>query len=300
MRVSIPDVLGNMKPRSVRKVFANQFPNLYSSLTTVPILQRVYVFSITKSKLNLFFWMYFVVTGKHISSKGFKLSNYGVWLATRPNDLTYTFCLDAKYGNRLEGLLHSISDKTVFVDIGANIGVFSLVAAQNPNISKIYSFEPDLESFEYFVRNIERNNSTRIIPHNHAISEYIGEATLSKTLGHSGASRIVSSESEISNTFTSISVVNHEFLNSVLGFTEQKYFVKIDVEGHEIEVLKTLKNAHFFRSITDFFVEFDNEFGRVSEVEKFLIENGFAEFSRWGKDSHWDSHWVRNAPKKTL
>lgn len=293
MRFSLPNPPCNLKSLSFRKVLAGRFPNFYASFTSIAFLQRIYIFRITESNLNFLFWLYFILTGKHVFRKGFTLSNYGVWLATRPNDLTYTFCLDAKYGNRLERLLHSISDKTTFVDIGANIGVFSLVAAQNQNISAIHSFEPDLENFEYLVKNIQRNDSSRTILHNHAISEHKGEATLSKIPGHSGASRILSDELNMSSPFTSVSIVNHTYLDSVFGSLEEKYFVKIDVEGHEFEVLKTLKNALFFQFIQDFYVEFDNSFGRVSEVERFLIENGFVELSRWGKESHWDSHWVR-------
>jgi FkbM family methyltransferase len=282
-----------LKFGSTRSAIASYFPNLYEKFTSIPVLQRIYVYQITKSNLNLLFWIYFILTGRHVSKNGFALSNYGVWLATRPNDATYAFCLDAKYGNRLEHLLHSICDKTIFIDVGANIGVFSLVAGQNPNISAIHSFEPDSENYEYLVKNIERNESFRTIPHKHALSESIGEARLSRTLGHSGASTILSDDSNLLIPSTRISIVNHEYLNSILNSTSEKYFVKIDVEGHELEVLKALKNAVIFPLIQDFFVEFDNGFGRVKEVENFLLENEFVECNRWGKDSHWDSHWAR-------
>jgi len=235
-----------------------------------------------------------LITGRHVSKGGFGLSNYGVWLAYRPDDITYKFCLDAQYRNGLEKLLHDISEKTIFVDIGANIGLFSLVASQNPSIVAIHAFEPDSENFKYLTENIRRNNSTNAIPHNYAISENVGVAKLYTTTGHSGASRILHDQVDFSSPFTTVSMVNHTYLNSVFSSKQERYFIKVDVEGYEFEVLKALRSALFFQFIQDFYIEFDNRLGRVIEVEKFLIENGFQESRRWGTDSHWDAHWVKN------
>jgi FkbM family methyltransferase len=237
--------------------------------------------------------MYFMISGRHISRNGFSLSNYGVWLASRPNDITYNFCLDASYGNRLERILHEVSVKTIFVDIGANIGVFSLVASQNPSIVEIHSFEPDLESFEFLQLNIQRNNATRIIPHNLGISRNAGLAHLSKNEGHSGASRIIPEINEFEGQYSSITLADYHYLNSVFTSKEVKYLVKVDVEGYEIDVLETLRSADFFPLIQGFFVEFDYELGKIKEVENFLGENSFVELARWGSDAHWDALWVK-------
>ena len=272
-----------------------RFPNLYSRLKSIPIIERYYIFQNTTSKSSTFSWLYFLISGRHLSRNGFCLSNYGVWLMHRPDDVTYKFCIDAKYRNGLEKLLHEISEKVIFIDIGANIGVFSLVAAQNPNITAIHSFEPDLENFEYLVKNILRNRATKAIPHQYAISENAGESKLYKITGHSGASRFLNDRDDSLSSFTTVSTINQTYLNSIFGSQSERYFIKIDVEGYEYEVLKTLRKTMFFHLIQEFYIEFDKSLGKVSKVEEFLLEHDFRESNRWGKDSHWDAHWVKNS-----
>ena len=49
-----------------------------------------------------------------------------------------------------------ICDRSVVLDIGANIGLYTLVAARHAY--RVYSFEPDLVSFTNLKRNVEANN----------------------------------------------------------------------------------------------------------------------------------------------
>jgi FkbM family methyltransferase len=189
--------------------------------------------------------------------------------------------------------IRSMTSGQVFYDIGANIGVFSLVATKNPKIIAIHSFEPDPESFKFLELNISRNNAKKIVSHNFAIGENEGSARLTKKIGHSGASKIDSEKNSTSGQFSSITMVNHNYLNSTLDSGTEKYFVKIDVEGYELEVLTTLRNAEFFNSVEKLFIEFDPEIGKVEMVEEFLLHNDFVESGRWGTKTHWDALWEK-------
>jgi FkbM family methyltransferase len=294
VRTNVYEFLNRVKSHSVEEHLRYWLPGLHKVLRPFfNSTQRISIYRNIESNLNSFQWFYWVITGYHISKKGFSLSNYGVWLAFRPNDITYHLCLDASYRNNLEKILNKVSEDTIFLDIGANIGVFSLVADQNPKITKIHSFEPDSESFKFLGLNISRNNATKVMPHNFAIGEHAGSARLTRNEGHSGASRIESENIGTSGQFSSITMVNHNYLNSTLDSRAEKYFVKIDVEGYEFEVLTTLHNAEFFKSIKKFFIEFDLEIGEVEKVEKFLVLNDFVESGRWGSKSHWDALWER-------
>jgi FkbM family methyltransferase len=264
-----------------------------SGIQRIPILGRISIFRNIESNLSLTSWIYWIVTGNHIYKKGFKLSNYGVWLALRPNDFTYTLCLEAKYKNNLEKITNKIDKETVFIDIGANIGVFSLVAALNPSIVSIHSFEPDLESFAFLERNILRNNAGKITPHNFAIGKTAGTSTLIKREGHSGVSRIHTVQNEQGGSSTTINMVNNNYLDAIFDSERNNIFVKIDVEGYELVVLETLREANLFPLIQDFFIEFDRQTGEVQLVEEFLRKHMFIESGRWGSNSHWDALWVR-------
>ena len=266
------------------------FPSLYH------LSNRIKIFRKTDSSLSIFFWIYWIISGNHITKQGFQLSNYGVWLAERQGDKTYNFGMDAVYVNTLERQLLAISDETVFIDIGANIGVFSLIAAQNPRILSIHSFEPDASSFEFLVVNIERNRAEKIHSHNYAIGVDSGEALLTRNEFHSGLAKIVTDTRSNDNVNT-VKMVNHKYLDENIVLEDGSFFVKIDVEGYELEVLNTLRNTEFFTRISKFFIEFDLDFGKVQEVENFLKLNGFVERGRWGSNTHWDALWLKSHNK---
>jgi len=65
------------------------------------------------------------------------------------------------------------------IDIGANIGCFSLLAARKVGPSgRVFAIEPDPETYQQLVENIKRNNATNITPCRLAIGEANGEATI--------------------------------------------------------------------------------------------------------------------------
>jgi FkbM family methyltransferase len=294
MQLNITDFASRMKSHSFEEHARYWFPRFHKVLVIFSIRRRISIFKTLRPNSHFFASIYWVITRKHIKQKGFRLSNYGVWLAIRPNDITYNLCLDASYRNNLEKILDNISEDTIFVDIGANIGVFSLVAELNPKVVAIHSFEPDSESFNYLVKNIFRSKSNRITSHNYAVGNISGEARLTKNIGHSGISRIADDLTEFKGSYSSIKMVNHKYLNLVFNSIAERFFVKIDVEGYEYEVLKALETANFFPSINKFFIEFDQEHGKIEQVEAFLRKNNFTESGRWSSSvSHWDALWVR-------
>jgi len=64
----------------------------------------------------------------------------------------------------------------VVVDIGANIGYYSLIAAKLVGRNGIvYAFEPEPTTYELLCRNIEINNYANIIPVNKAVSNKQGK-----------------------------------------------------------------------------------------------------------------------------
>jgi len=295
-RKIVTNFFARLRSHSFEDYIYEYFPRIHKLLVRVGlhrISRRIKIFRNTASDLNKLFWIYFLIFGKHVSRKGFSLSNYGVWLAHKPNDSTYKFCLEASYMNNLDRILKNISQKTVFIDIGANIGVFSLIASSNQNIISIHSFEPDANTFHYLKLNASRNQAFRITLHNLAIGRESGTTRLSKINGHSGASRIISDENQNVQQFSSIEMVNETYLNSIFDLKLDQYFVKIDVEGYELEVLKTLERSDFFQFTRGFFIEFDEDFGKVNEVEEFLTSHGFSESGRWGNNFHWDALWER-------
>ncbi len=66
-----------------------------------------------------------------------------------------------------------IETNDIVVDIGANIGVFTLFAASRTK-NTVYAFEPFPGNVEFLNRNIHTNGLDNVITHNVAVSDKIG------------------------------------------------------------------------------------------------------------------------------
>jgi len=58
----------------------------------------------------------------------------------------------------IKGDYPKIKDESVVIDVGANIGVFSIYAVSESKNSKVYSYEPMKTSYDLLLKNIELNN----------------------------------------------------------------------------------------------------------------------------------------------
>ena len=57
------------------------------------------------------------------------------------------------------------------IDIGAHIGLFSLLVSQRCKTGKILSFEPVRENFDLLVSNLKLNHIENVLPFNMAVSK---------------------------------------------------------------------------------------------------------------------------------
>jgi FkbM family methyltransferase len=114
------------------------------------------------------------------------------------------------------------------LDVGSNIGVWSIVYSTFMK-GTIYAFEPQEEVFNCLVNNIKLNQCKNIIPYNLALSDkkttYLMNASYD-VLNNFGAFRI-SSDGALSITAD----IGDSLNLSNIGF------IKMDVEGHEMEAL---------------------------------------------------------------
>jgi len=136
----------------------------------------------------------------------------------------------------------------VFLDIGSNIGYYSLLAAKsNPKI-KAYAFEPASGPKHYLKANIEVNNFNNNITHlDLALSENVGkidfyevENVKYKTLqynlaGEGNAGTKTTSRNFIKNTVNSKTL--QQFINE--ASLSKIDVIKMDTEGTEVNILKS-------------------------------------------------------------
>jgi FkbM family methyltransferase len=74
--------------------------------------------------------------------------------------------------------LSEIKNPSVIVDVGAHIGIFSLIVAQHFPKATVYAIEPDPNNYEQLLQNIILNKLSNIIPLKVAVSADYGSTTL--------------------------------------------------------------------------------------------------------------------------
>jgi FkbM family methyltransferase len=205
-------------------------------------------------------------------------------------DATFRFCASGAYGFFYSDWLKAIGN-CVFVDVGANLGIYSLVASKNPNIKKIYAFEPQPDIFKCLNINLKKNLSARVIAFPCAISEVTEESELRIKDGHSGTATLrmgTLQESDFSGAIK-IKKVNYEFLDlEIMVDRDEKIAVKIDTEGHEEQVLAELMKTKFWGQVFNVFYEVDERYVNQEKILNMLHEKGFSVIRKIGKSPHYD------------
>ena len=90
------------------------------------------------------------------------------WLADRSKEAKELY--NEVIRTNCYGLTPEICKDREFIDIGANIGMFSILFAKLHPYIKVYAFEPVAETYLKMCKNIKLNNITNITPVNTAVS----------------------------------------------------------------------------------------------------------------------------------
>ena len=152
-----------------------------------------------------------------------------IFLSTYPYDLTTIMVIFGKreYGN--------IIDKSIVIDIGANIGVFCIYAIVN-GASQVVAFEPNTEAFKTLQKNIRENGfQNSITAVNLAVSSVDNNSVWIE-------------QSSNPNNYTTIDHQSrdHAFevktisLKTILSLHKltNVHLMKIDCEGAEYEIIE--------------------------------------------------------------
>jgi FkbM family methyltransferase len=154
-------------------------------------------------------------------------------------------------------------NNALFWDVGANLGLYSLVASKN-NQARVVAFEPHPFTFRLLNRQIEINERKNITAINLGLSAIDGDVRFSNVDG-SSTNSIVEEFDDASPTIIVPVVQADHFIQD-----EVPHMVKIDVEGFEREVLLGFKNR--MKEVKLMIVEVSRN---EKEVEKILESNGF-------------------------
>jgi len=181
-----------------------------------------------------------------------------------------------KDGYLLNLLKSKIKTGEHFVDVGANIGVYSIISSNLVGDSgKVFAFEPDPVSFSNIKENIVENSLQNVQVVNKAVSDKNGKASFFNSVDHSSRAG-----NYILNDETSKTQVETIKLDDYFEDYLKIKLIKIDVEGLEYSVLKGMKNILAENNQIEIILEI-NPFclnrskTNVGDMVDFLIEHKF-------------------------
>jgi FkbM family methyltransferase len=139
------------------------------------------------------------------------------------------------------------TDDAVIFDVGANVGKYSLLTARYIPKGKIHAFEPSGRTYDDLAQNIkEAGAGGRVIPHRLGFSSASGTVTLhSYTADGVRASPLSSIDLRRPTQVVDVKRESSEQIQvkTIDAFCEENRiahidFLKLDVEGHELDVLQ--------------------------------------------------------------
>jgi FkbM family methyltransferase len=143
----------------------------------------------------------------------------------------------------IEFVRQSLQPGNVFLDVGANAGAYTIIAAKEVGTTgHVYAFEPGVRELSLLRHNIAINNLTNVTVIEKAVSNYKG--TTKFAISQDGAMNSLAETNHPQQKIAEWQTVEIISLDDfVEDFGVQKLdFIKIDVEGAEHLVFEGAKN----------------------------------------------------------
>jgi FkbM family methyltransferase len=172
--------------------------------------------------------------------------------------------------------------KTV-LDLGGNIGLFSLRAAQHLPEATVHAFEPGPPNYRLFEMNLLANPSlaARVHLHREAVGGEASTANWCIDANSPGGANLYDTSGK------SFSVSVRSFESVVASIGGQIDFLKMDIEGAEYDLLRGTPPA-VWEQVTSIALELHHDYTGRMTPEQFLQqmqEMGYSPHARWA-DTH--------------
>jgi FkbM family methyltransferase len=234
-----------------------------SVLKRITILRRLYAFFFKKSRYQQFKFSDWVRRGIKLTAlTGFDkvvFESDQVWIRLE-DGIEFAYLIDLE-GEGLSAdvyrgsyelavtdvLLSCLENKKVFIDVGANVGWYSIQAAHRYPELAVHAFEPGDLACKYLSQNVQRNEmSERIFINKIAVYEYTGTVYFTNNkIGHA-LNYICPKEAKFFDVIEVESIRLDDYVKK--NNLTQVDCIKCDVEGAEYGVLQgALETLNRFR-----------------------------------------------------
>lgn len=184
--------------------------------------------------------------------------------------------LGKEESNLTKYLINNLNEDSVFYDIGANHGFYTLLASEIMTDGEVHAFEPSPAIYEYLKQASQASN---VKINKSAVSNIDGKVDLfdCTSVGSSGKSTISLDTAEHLKKKSKKIPVDSIKLDSYINNNHLPTFIKIDVEGAESFVIKGAENLLTKHSPTIGMEVWGGDRGKAisSRAVKYLLELGY-------------------------
>lgn len=171
-----------------------------------------------------------------------------------------------------------VTEDSIVFDIGANVGVWTVLLSKTSPTAKVHSFEPAPNTYELMARNVSINKCANVTANNIAASDKDGTVEFEVPKGISIYGRVRPEKEGVDDgqrfSRTDIYNVECERLSDYCARhdIENIDFMKIDVEGFELQVLKGMEELLINKKVGAIYIETmeDNHVRMGSSYREFL------------------------------
>ena len=229
--------------------------------------------------------------GKKIFSKGIDLKNEnGVQFTLDANDwITRILIKEGGYEQGSTALSKKILlNGGLFIDVGANFGLFTCMAAYNNPKVKVIAVEPNYKVLQRLLYNIDQNGLNKNVKvMNTAVSTKFQLLTIDQPAADNMGTTVTRPGT---NGLLSVACCPLDFICAENGI-ESVDLLKIDIEGKEFEILENFAFKKY--EIKNIILEFnqENNIG-FKEMHSFFMSKGYKMFSITGDELHDDKQGI--------
>ena len=256
IKMSIVRNLGKIIYKKTLKLFAG------SGLRSFKIIEKINLFVRIKLKPD------FIITKK-----------YGHKMFLDKIDSLY-LSVNKDWGNYEKEILeNNIQEGDVVLDIGANIGFYTLIMAKLVGEKgRVYAFEADPTNFNILKKNIQVNGYKNVVAINKAVLDCNKTIKFYIDEGNTAGNSLFKGDKQKYNEVDAIK------LDDYFSKREKIDFVKIDIEGSKGRAIKGMTNLldknKKIKIITEFYPKLLNGVGKevdfnAEDYLKFLRKKGF-------------------------